>query len=105
MFTRCAIFEGRILDGREDEFFARIEANLLPLWRQFPHALDVRLLRPVQADSDAPPIVAVQEIDYPSLAAIEEALSSSIRTQARAETMKLMDIFSGRFFHLICRPT
>ena len=45
MFTRCAIFEGSIHPGREDEFFRLVEEQLLPLWRRMPNARAVRLMR------------------------------------------------------------
>ncbi|MDJ1160118.1 hypothetical protein QNA08_18050 [Chelatococcus sp. SYSU_G07232] len=103
MFTRCAVFEGKIHAGREEEFFRVVEERLLPLWRQMPHARAVRVLRAVRPDGDAPPIAMMQEIDYPSLAAIDEALASPIRTKARAETDELMKMFEGRFYHVVYR--
>ena len=101
MFTRCAIFEGSIHPGREDEFFRLVEEQLLPLWRRMPNARAVRLMRAVKPDHDAPPIVLVQEIDYPSLEAIDQALASPIRSQARARTDELMQMFDGRFYHVV----
>lgn len=103
MYTRCAIFEGQITPGREDEFFALVEERLLPLWKQMPHATAVRVLRGERHDADAPPIAMMQEIDYPSLAAIDEALSSPIRTQARAVTEEIVKLFDGRFYHIVYR--
>ena len=102
MLTRCAIFEGRIAEGREDEFFELIEQRLLPLWRQMPNATAVRLNRPVQHDPDAPPIVMIQEVDYPSAAALEEALASDVRTRSRAVTLEILQLFDGRFYHVVC---
>jgi hypothetical protein len=101
MITRTAIFEGRVKPGFEERFFAQIHERLAPLWERFPHARNVRLLRMVQADADAPPIIMIQQIDYPSLAALEEALASPVRTQARAVTLELMQWFEGRFYHLV----
>ena len=54
-----------------------------------------------QTDPDAPPLVMVLAIDYPSLAAIEEALASPVRTQARAVTEEIARLFDGRFYHLV----
>jgi hypothetical protein len=101
VITRTAIFEGRIKDGCEAQFFAAINERLAPLWRQFPHATNVRLLRMVAADADAPAIVMIQQIDYPSMAALEEAIASPIRAQARAITLELMAMFEGRFYHAV----
>ena len=101
MITRTAIFEGRLKEGCEERFFAEIRDRLAPLWQQFPHASNVRLMRIAGADEDATPIVMIQQIDYPSLAALDEAMASPIRTQARAITLELMEMFEGRFYHLI----
>lgn len=101
MITRTAIFEGRVKPGCEEVFFATINERLAPLWRQFPHAHNVRLLRISTADADARPIAMIQQIDYPSLAALEEAIASPIRAQARAITLELMKMFDGRFYHVV----
>ena len=101
MITRTAIFEGRIKLGCEARFFAGVEQRLAPLWRRFPHARNVRLLKVATADADAPPIVMIQQIDYPSQAALEEAIASPIRAEARAVTLELMEMFEGRFYHVV----
>ena len=101
MITRIAIFEGRVRPGCEERFFTAVEERLLPLWRQFPHALAVRYYRIDAADPDARPIAMVQQIDYPSRAALEEAIRSPVRDNARAVTLELMEMFDGRFYHLM----
>lgn len=101
MITRTAIFEGKIKCGFEDRFFSEIESRLEPLWRQFPNATNVRLLRIKAADADAAPVVMIQQIDYPSMAAVEAALASPIRAQARAVTLEILEMFDGRFYHLV----
>jgi hypothetical protein len=101
VITRTAIFEGRVKPGHEEQFFNTVETRLAPLWRRFPNALDVRWLRVTGTDADAPPIAMIQQIDYPSLAALEEAIASPIRSEARAVTMELMKLFEGRFYHVV----
>ena len=101
MITRTAIFEGRVKHGCEDRFFAEIEQRLAPLWRQFPNASNIRMFRISAADADAPPIAMIQQIDYPSMADLEAAIASPVRTQARAVTMELMEMFDGRFYHVL----
>jgi hypothetical protein len=101
MITRTAIFEGRIKPGFEERFFTEIQTRLAPLWREFPSASNVRLLRVAQADAEAPPIAMIQQIDYPSVAALEAALASPVRARARAITLELMDMFEGRFYHVV----
>ena len=101
MITRTAIFEGRIKPGFEERFFAAVEQRLAPLWRRFPHARNVRLLKVTTADTDAPPILMIQQIDYPSQAALEEAIASPVRAEARVLTLELMEMFEGRFYHVV----
>ena len=102
MFTRCAVFEGHIHPGREEAFFAYVEKELVPIWRRMPHALAVRVLRPVEADADASPVVMVQEVDYPSREAIAQALASPVRAEGREAAGRLAQFFEGRLF-LSCR--
>lgn len=101
MITRTAIFEGRIKPGCETLFLQGFSERLLPLWRQFPHASNIRLLPVVASDEDARPIALIQQIDYPSLAALEEAIASPARAQARAITLELMQMFEGRLYHVV----
>ena len=101
MITRTAIFEGRIKPGCEARFFAEVQERLVPLWQQFPKASNVRLQRVQDRDADAPSIVMIQQIDYPSVADVEAALASPVRSQARAVTLEILEMFEGRFYHLI----
>ena len=101
MITRTAIFEGRLKPGCEERFFAEIQERLVPLWRRFPHASNIRLLRIAASDPGAPSIVMLQQIDYPSMAALEEAMASPIRAEARDITLQLADMFEGRFYHVL----
>jgi hypothetical protein len=101
MITRTAIFEGRIKPGLEQRFMHDVRNRLAPIWKRFPHAHNVRLLTAIAADADAPPIAMAQQIDYPSQAALEEALASPIRAEARALTLELMQMFEGRFYRVV----
>jgi len=40
VITRSAIFEGRIMPGCEEAFFAAVRYRLAPLWAQRPVAAD-----------------------------------------------------------------
>lgn len=101
MITRTAIFEGHIKPGLEEQFRQEVRTRLAPLWGQFPHASNVRLFFIDQMDEGAPPIAMMQQVDYPSLAALEEALASPVRTKARALTLELLEMFEGRFYHAV----
>lgn len=101
MITRRAIFEGRVKDGQEEHFFHEVETRLAPLWQAFPHALAVRLFRADECDDAERPVLMIQEVDYPDMACLKEAITSPQRDAARAVTMELMEMFEGRFYHVI----
>lgn len=101
MLTRVAFYEGTIKSGHEEEFFARVTAELEPMWRQFPNAASVRVLRTTRADQDARPIPMILEMDFPSLEAIEQALKSPILAKAHQATLDVMRLFEGRFYHIV----
>ena len=103
MYTRSAIFEGVIRPGKTDLFLDIITKRLLPIWTRMPNVQDVRLFWPEEKDSEAPEIVLVQQIDYPSREAIEEALNSSVRDEAVAASRALENVFDGRHYHYIFR--
>lgn len=101
MYTRSAIFSGRILPGRQEEFYTAVEERLLPAWRQMLHATDVRLYRPVRQDDGTPEVFLVQEIDYPSLEAMDEALNSPRREAAAAAHQSVMHLYEGHHYHYV----
>ena len=101
MFTRSAIFEGAIRPGKEDAFYKVIEEDLLAIWRRMPNVLDVRLFRPVAQDPGTPSILMVQQIDYPSLEAIDEAMASPERDEAVVASEPLADLYDGRHYHFV----
>ena len=103
MYTRSAIFEGQIHEGMEDIFYKLVETELLPVWQSMPHAQSVRLYRPEKHDPDAPRIFLIQEIDYPSLEAIDEAMASPQRDKAKEAHEKIMPLYSGRHYHIVSR--
>lgn len=101
MFTRSAVFEGRIHPGQEEAFFALVESELVPIWKRMPQALAVRVMRTLDTDPEAPQIFLVQEVDYPSRQAVAEALASPVRAEGRAATDRLAELYEGRFYHLV----
>lgn len=100
MITRSAIFEGRIRPGSEAAFKRGFE-ELVPLWKLFPHASNVRLMWGHECDDAERPIAMIQQVDYPSREALAEAMASPVRAQARTQTLELLKMFEGRFYHLI----
>ena len=101
MLTRIAVFEGCLEVGSEDAFFADVAGRLEPVWQSFPHVRAVRVLRTMQSDPGAIPIVMVLEMDFANMADIHDSLASDIKTKAHAATLEVLKPFSGRFFHFI----
>ena len=101
MITRRAIFEGQVKPGMEAAFFAGVEQRLAPLWRAFPHALAVRLFYADECDDAQRPVLMIQEVDYPDMACLQAAITSPQRDAARAVTLELLEMFEGRFYHVI----
>lgn len=101
MFTRSAIFRGHIKPGQEEAFFAAIQDRLIPAWSQMLHATAVRVYRPRKSEPEGKDVFLVQEIDYPSLAHIDEALASSRREAAMTALASVQDMYEGQHHHII----
>jgi hypothetical protein len=101
MYVRCAFFEGKVQDGCEKQFADFVREKLVPLWTKFPGAVEVRVLRQIEADTPAPHYAMVLAIKYPTRAAIEEAMQSDVRAKSRAVTGELVKMFDGRIFHTV----
>lgn len=101
MYIRCAFFEGRVKPGCDDAFASFVNTRLVPLWTKFPGATEVRVLRQADSDTAQPHYAMVLSIKYPSLAAIDAALKSDVRTKSREETVELVKFFEGRIFHTV----
>ena len=101
MFTRSAIFKGKINLGCEAEFYAAVQLRLIPAWSQMLHAQAVRVYRPRQSEPEAADVFLVQEIDYPSLEAIAEALQSDRRLLAMQAVSSVKHLYEGKHHHII----
>ena len=103
MYTRSALFEGTIRPGCEEAFYDLVMRDLMPVWQAMPNAVAVRVLRPERAEAGAPALVLVQEIDYPSLAAVDEAEASPVRARGAPVMARLMRLFDGTLRHVVYR--
>src|SRR5689334_8999921 len=99
VIIRYALFEGKIHEGREAEFRAFVKERLVPLWTQFPHAEEVRVLDGLEHDEGAPEYAMALAIRYPDMNAVNLALESDVRFQSRAVTSELLTLFTGRVHH------
>lgn len=101
MYIRCAFFEGKVHNGCEKQFSDFVRDRLLPLWTTFPGAVDVKVLRQKASDTPAPHYAMVLAITYPTLADMDKALQSDVRTKSREVTGELVKMFDGRIFHTV----
>ncbi len=100
LIVRTAFFEGVVRPGSKAAFDRLLEDTLIPLWRQFPGAEEVSVLRPMAADDGAPTYALVLATRYPDLATMDRALSSDIRELTREPSNRLKNLFDGRVFHV-----
>lgn len=100
MITRYALFEGSIKSGQTEAFRKAIIERVLPKWRQFPHATDVRVSFAEVRDEGAPEYPMILSINYPSLEALVAALASPVRLESKAATKAVLaEFFEGRIHH------
>lgn len=100
MITRYALFEGTIKAGRTEAFRKAVMETILPKWKQFPGALEVRVSFAEARDDGAPEFPMILAVNYPDIAAVEAALASPVRSEARAATETVLSqYFEGRIHH------
>ncbi|HEX9858729.1 MAG TPA: hypothetical protein VGA75_10255 [Paracoccaceae bacterium] len=104
MITRYALFEGKVNEGQQEAFRAAVLQEIVPKWRAFPGALSVRVTFAEARDEGAPEIPMILAISYPDLAAVETALASPARAEAKAATESVLErFFTGRIHHHVTR--
>ena len=100
MITRYALFEGAIKEGMTGAFRTAVLERLVPLWKQFKGAQEVRVMFSEERDEGAPEYPLILAISYPDRNAMEQALSSSARAQSREVTGEIIaEFFHGRIHH------
>jgi hypothetical protein len=100
MITRYALFEGSVHDGRTAAFRDAVLERLVPLWRQFAGAQEVRVMFGEERDEGAPDFPLILAISYPNRAALEQAMASPARAQSREVTAEIVaEYFTGRIHH------
>ena len=100
--TRYALFEGRVHDGMTAAFRAAVLAEVLPHWKAFPGVLAVRVCFADERDEGAPELPLILAISYADRAAVDTALASAARAQAKAATEAILArYFDGRIHHHI----
>lgn len=105
MITRYALFEGSVTQGQTEAFRAAVLDEILPVWKQFPGALSVRVTFGDSRDDGAPEFPLILAIDWKDMETIEAFLANPIRMQGRAATEAVMArFFTGRIHHHVTTP-
>lgn len=100
MITRFALFEGNVKAGQTEAFRSAVKERLVPLWRQFPGNVDVRVMFGEERDEGAPEFPLILAITYPDKAAMNGALTSDARNRSRDVTGEIVErFFDGRIHH------
>jgi hypothetical protein len=99
MILRQALFDGRIHDGREEEFRTFVEQRLIPMWKTFPGVREVRVLFSRARDEGAPEYPMALTMLFDDEAALATALENPIRFESRGVTGELMTMFDGHIHH------
>ena len=100
MITRFALFEGSINDDKTDAFRNAVLERLVPLWKQFPGATDVKVMFSDDRDPGAPEYPLILAISYPDTKVMEQALESPFRYESKEVTGEIVDeFFIGRIHH------
>jgi quinol monooxygenase YgiN len=102
MITRFALFEGYVQQAQTEAFRAAVLTEILPKWRAFPGALAVRVCFENERDQGSAEIPLILAISYADRAAVDLALASPERAQAKAATESVMSrFFKGTIHHHI----
>ncbi len=100
MITRFALFDGAVHPGQTEAFRAAVLAELLPLWRAFPGATEVRVCFADARDAGAPEYPLILAVTYPDTATLDAALASPVRAESRAATESVLSrFFAGKVHH------
>jgi hypothetical protein len=100
MITRYALFEGSVKPGKTDAFRSAVIDRLVPLWKQFAGAEEVRVMFGEDRDEGAPEFPLILAISYPDMAAMDKALQSPARARSREVTGEIVaECFDGRIHH------
>jgi len=98
MLTKYAFFNGTLKAGMEQDMRQYVESTLQPLWEQFQPSEKVQVLYGYEQEPDGPTIPLVLAVTYRDEAAMEQAMASKARSDAR----ELLPAFHDRFFDTVC---
>lgn len=94
MLTKYAFFAGSLKPGAEAPMRAYVESTLKPLWLEFQPSLQVRVLYGVQHDPHGPTIPLALAVTYQD----HDAMEAAMQSRARHEARELLPELYQRFF-------
>jgi len=93
MLTKYAFFAGKLKPDCEAEMKAFVDEKLAPLWREFQPSKQVRILYGYEQELKGPVIPLVLAVTYENEEAIEKAMATKARYDARDILPELYDRF------------
>lgn len=93
MLTKYAFFAGTLKPDCEAEMKTFIDENLAPLWKQFQPSKEVRILYGYEQEPKGPSIPLVLAVTYENEIALQQAMASKARHEARDLLPELYERF------------
>lgn len=95
MYIRYAFFEGVVNDEDQQNFDNHVQNEMLPLIRNFPGLISVRVLRPGMIEDQLPKAYMILEMSYASPADMEQALKSPERELNKQKTEQILPLLKN----------
>ena len=100
MYIRCAYFEGSVAPQNQKKFDDFVLYEMVPLITKFPKIRDVKVLRDIWRENDAPPIYLSLQLTFDTKEDMEAALQSEERSASRAKSEEIIPFLDGRVYHI-----
>ena len=100
MITRNAYFEGVVENKNQEIFDNFIIDELIPLINKFPTIIDVKILKNIWVEKNAPPIYMVLQLTFKTIEDMEIALASQERAASKAKADEIIPLLKGRVYHM-----
>lgn len=101
MIIRSAVLEGTVADADRATFDRHMATSVMHAIARYPGIREVRLRRPVERETGAPPIYMIFDLHFGTLAEMHAALASPVRQEVRGQLAQFMSRFQGRVYHLV----
>lgn len=100
MWVRSAFWTGTVKPGAEQEFRDRIGRDVMPCLIKLPGVRAARVLWPQRRDENAPPVVCLILVEFPTERDLEAMLCSEGRQELRRRVKEVTALFDGVFTHI-----